>query len=222
MPELAPWPMWNQMNDWTTDVDKTDENRENNCGPESVASCLKYLTGIELPADFIKDVMRGQAYMGYTFVSDLVKFLQEKSEIPCQVHSGDGRTQLQPVVRAAIDAGNPIIVLFFWDINLPESGHFSPVIGYQADGCTRHNVWGGKREFMPWPMFEAWQKFGTAITLKRTRAKDLGVGVRGAVRVDPLTQRVLTLKAEADAWEEANPLWHERLERARAARSVEE
>jgi hypothetical protein len=164
--------MWSQLNDWTADG-RPDENAYNNCGPESVAACLRYLTGIELPADYIKDVMYGEKHLGYTDVPHLVQFLQAKCLVPCETYSGNAATLLQPVVRRAINAGNPIIVLYFWTLSNPASGHFCPVVSYDELGCARANVWNGQMEYWNWNKFEQWQKLGIAIVLKRVRASDL-------------------------------------------------
>jgi hypothetical protein len=193
MPVLGPWAAWTQLNDLTADG-RLDENRFNNCGPEAVAECLKYLTGIELPADFIKDVMYGEAYSGYTDVPHLVNFLQKRCEVPCEVHGGE--PDLQPVIRAALDAGHPIIVLYYWKLELPASGHWCPVIGYDDKGCTRANVWNGKLETWDWATFKKWQKGGVAIVLKRTRPGELAPATR-AVAGDPLVARMLVLMSEA-------------------------
>jgi hypothetical protein len=172
VPQLTPWWNWNQLNDWTADG-LPDKNRLYNCGPESVAECLKYLTGVELPADYIKDVMYGEGYVGETDVPHMVSFLQDRCQVPCEVHSGDANTLLQPLVRQAIDDGNPIIVLFFFTLNDPSSGHFSPVVAYDETGCTRSNTWNGLQETWDWATFEKWQKLGNCVLLLRTRAADL-------------------------------------------------
>ncbi len=174
MPQLTPWWNWNQLNDWTADG-LPDKNRLYNCGPESVAECLKYLTGVELPADYVKDVMYGEGYVGETDVPHMVSFLQDRCQVPCEVHSGNANTLLQPVVRKAIDNGNPIIVLFFFTLNDPSSGHFSPVVAYDETGCTRSNTWNGLQETWDWATFEKWQKLGNCVALLRTRADDLAM-----------------------------------------------
>jgi hypothetical protein len=200
MPALTPWPNWSQMNDWTADG-RPDENRFNNCGPEAVADCLKYLTGIELPADYIKDVMYGEAYTGYTDIPPIVDFLQRLCEVPCEVYRGDVGPHLRPVVQQALDAGHPIIVLFFWKLEEPYSGHFCPIVACDEYGCTRANVWNGQMETWSWDHFEQWQKLGNAIELKRLRAPDLGAGARGFPG-DPLMQRMLAMQAAAQPYVE--------------------
>lgn len=195
---LNPWPLYNQLNDWTVDADGIDENRENNCGPESVAMCLKYLTGVELPADFIKDVVRGDGYKGYTFMTDLSGFLQRRCEVRCAVHTGDATTKLEATVKAALDQSYPIIVLFFWKLEQPESGHFAPVIGYDETGCTRANPWGGVLEKMTWAEFEQWQKMGACIVLERTRAH--GLGAERGLEADPLLLGVEQMLTEAEPY----------------------
>lgn len=194
MPALRPWPKFNQLKDWTTDVDQSDENAENNCGPESVAMCLKYLTGVELPADFIKDVMYSPTYTGYSFDDKLSEFMEKRCAIPVKVHSGDARTRLQPIVEGAIDAGFPIIVLYFWEIKKPESGHWAPVIAYDEEGCTRLNPWGGAAETWSWAKFEAWQKLGLCIVLQRARDPNLG---SRDLETEPLAMQLHALLHEA-------------------------
>lgn len=196
MPMLSPWPLYNQLADWTVDADGVDENRENNCGPESVAMCLKYLTGVELPADFIKDAIYGASFTGYTFMGDLARFLKKRCDLTCEIRSGQEPT-LQPIVKRAIDAGFPTIVLFFFELEKPDSGHFAPVVGYDEGGATRANPWGGKLEYMKWPDFETWQKSSNIIILNRQRPDNLG---RGGLEADPLIQGVEDLLDEAQPY----------------------
>lgn len=196
MTMLNPWPLYNQMNDWTVDADGIDENRENNCGPESVAMCLKYLTGVELPADFIKDVLYGQDFTGYTFMNDLARFLQKRCEIRCDIRVAQD-PDLKPVIQKAIDSGFPMIVLFYWDRDKPESGHFAPVIGYDDKGTTRANPSGGKLEYMKWDEFESWQKGNQCMVLQRQRPDNLG---RGGLELDPMIQGVEEMLKEAQPY----------------------
>ncbi len=196
MPGLSPWPIYNQLDDWTVDDDKIDENKENNCGPESVAMCLKYLTGVELPADFIKDAIYGQKFLGYTNIPDLANFLGRRCAVPCQnVGKGDD-APLQPFVRQAIDTGNPIIVLYYAFLEQPQSGHFCPVISYDDKGCTRANPWGGVLEYQTWDVFERWQK-GYGFILNRVRAQDLPKGDRDLGPFEPMVETALDLRAQA-------------------------
>ena len=106
------------------------------------------------------------------------------------VVAGDANTVLQPVVRQAIDNGYPIIVLFYFSLSDPSSGHFSPVIAYDETGCTRANTWNGLRETWDWPTFEKWQKQGNCLVLKRTRAPDLPVSTNPSL--DHQARPVLT------------------------------
>lgn len=193
MAMLTPWPLYDQNTDWTVDADGIDENRENNCGPESVAMCLKYLTGIELPADFIKDALYGQNYTGYSFMNDLAGFLRKRCEVKCDIHVSQDAS-LQPVIQDAIDQGFPVIVLFYWRREQPESGHFAPVVGYDDKGVSRANPWGGQMEYMTWPDFEAWQKQNQCIVLRRRRVADLDRGLEP----DPLLRGVQEMRQEAE------------------------
>ena len=176
---LHPWPDdWNQLDDWSTD-ENGDQNRYNNCGPESLAATLKYLTGVEMGADEIVETIDNN-HVGYTTVEQLTAWLKRYAEIETEEHYGDASTLLRPVVEGAIDNGYPVIVLFFFDINDPESGHFCPVYGYNDTGVYRHQVYGGGTEFMDWATFEAWQKLGTCFVVKRRRDAQLPAFRRAA------------------------------------------
>lgn len=197
MPMLTPWPLKDQLNDWTLDDGGMNPNAENNCGPASVAMCVKYLTGLDLPSDFIKDVLYGENFLGYTFMNHLANFMQERAATRCELHSGDAHTLLQPIVRRSIDQGFPVIVLYFWRLEEPQSGHFAPVIGYDEGGCTRANPWGGKLEYWGWPMFEEWQKLGNCIVIQRKRDPQLDSESRDFIFDNPMINGVRDLQVEA-------------------------
>lgn len=176
---LHPWPdKWNQLDDWSTD-ENGDQNRYNNCGPESISATLKYLTGVELSADEIVETMDNN-HVGYTTVEQLTAWLTRYAEIETETHYGNASTLLRPVVEEAIDNGYPVVVLFFFDINDANSGHFCPVYGYNDSGIYRHQVYGGGTEFMAWEKFEAWQKLGTCFVVKRRRDAQLPAFRRAA------------------------------------------
>ena len=104
-------------------------------------------------------------------------------------------------MQAALDAGHPIIVLYYLKLELPASGHWCPVIGYDDKGCTRANVWSGQLETWDWATFQKWQKGGVAILLKRIRPSELAPATR-AVAGDPLVARMLVLLSEAQLYVE--------------------
>ena len=171
--ELSPWPDWNQRTD-PGDGGEVSQNAMNDCGPESVAEVVWHLTGVELEADYIKDVIKGEGYVGYTSVADLSGYLNTRAGVPTRAYAGDATTKLQPVVQAALSAGCPIIVLFFWDLN-PASptyltgGHFCPVVACDDQVVTRSNPWTGQRESWSWAHFEEFQQMGTALVCLRRR-----------------------------------------------------
>lgn len=197
MPALKPWPAYNQRKGLAFDDDKKSENADNNCGPTSVAMCLKYLTGVEIPADFIKDVMYGPEYLGYTYDNELRAFLEKRCDIPCEAHSGTSKTLLRPTVEAAIDAGYPIIVLYFWKLDTYEGGHWAPVIAYDEAGCTRQDPWTGLADTWSWAKFEQAQNRGHCIVLKRKRDPNLGSRDLDT-ELDPTTLTAFTMIAEAE------------------------
>lgn len=175
--ELAPWPYeWDQLNDWSFDADG-DQGRGNNCGPQSVAASLQHLGMGEWSGDVVREVVAafyGGSQADYLQVEHLTKFLRRFAGIECDTYQGDGNTLLRPVVEESITLGYPLIVLFAWDYDrFNETGHFMPVVGYDASGVYCHQVWGGGRVFMAWDEFEAWQKYGTALRLRRRRSSQI-------------------------------------------------
>jgi len=177
--ELAPWPDWNQRTDGTGDG-RVSENAANDCGPESAAECIKYITGVELQADYIKDAMYGEDYVGYSDVPHLCAFLNGRCAIPTESMAGDASTLLRPVVQKALSQGWPVIVLFFWDLSALSGGHFCPVVACDDQTMTRSNPWTGARERWSWLHFEMWQREGTAIVCRRQRSLVSGGLVAGA------------------------------------------
>ena len=171
--ELTPWPTaWTQLDDWSLDTDG-DQARENNCGAQSVAAALYHLTGVEQSCDVIREtVVRffGAPKNGYLTTDHLVSYLRRFCGVECQVASGDGSTRLRPLVEQAVTDGTPLIVLFAWDYErFDATGHFCPVVGYNADGVFVHEVYRGGRKALTWTQFEDWQKYGQAIRLLRRR-----------------------------------------------------
>lgn len=173
---LHPWPFYSQLDDWTTDIDGVDENKTKNCGPECLAMCLKWATGVELPADFIKDAMKGAGYVGVTTLADLAAFLTRRCEVPSDLTGpGDATTLLRPVVEGAITQGYPVIVLFSGNgVDLAETvGHFMVVVGVDEAGAVCADPWGGKMRSLDWATFERLQRLGQALVVKRRRDDQL-------------------------------------------------
>lgn len=167
--ELRDWPWhWNQLTDGTLDGTRT--GWENNCGPESLAECVFYITAgrFELKADEIHDQLMADNESRYTSIAELSQWCQWHG-IEVEPLSGNASTLLQPKVRWAIANGKPIIVLFAANLDTLTGGHFCPVYAYNADGCWRANPWGGKSEFMTWAEFERAQLTGQALILHATR-----------------------------------------------------
>ena len=205
MPALSPWPNWSQLDDWTADGGP-DENRLNNCGPESAAECLKYLTGVELPADFIKDAMYGEAYTGYTDVGHLVDFLQRRCEVPVRF------TAEMPIRSCSRSCSRPSMPrIRSWccitgSLSSPTAAtsvRSSPTIKTAAPVPTSGTA---KLETWDWATFEKWQKFGIAIVLKRTHTADLTRGMaaeplvnrmRNHTEARPFIERALARRAPA-------------------------
>ena len=132
--------------------------------------------GVELPADFIKDAMKGAGYVGVTTLADLAAFLTRRCEVPSDLTGpGDATTLLRPVVEGAITQGYPVIVLFSGNgVDLAETvGHFMVVVGVDDAGVVCADPWGGKMRSLDWGTFERLQRLGQALVVKRRRDDQL-------------------------------------------------
>lgn len=166
--ELEPWPYWSQLTDWTADG-ADDENRLNDCGPECVAMALKYLTGVELPADYVKDVMKGQGYQGYTTADDLRAFLGRYCETPAEEIVCSSQRQLLWNEWRYLVRGRPLIGLFSFSAPGADDGHFRAVVGANPTQVITADPWTGQRRVESYADHWAWSK-GMLLGIQRTRS----------------------------------------------------
>lgn len=164
--ELQPWPFYSQLNDWT--ADGNDDNASYNCGPESVAMVIAYLTGVTLPASFIKDTLYGEGYVGDTSVNANAGFLERYAGTPCDIYSCPTADNLLWTEWSFLKEGRPLIGLFYFDAP-GVGGHFRAVIGmdehfvYTADPWTGQKRAEGRLEHWSWSQ-------GILIGCRRSRA----------------------------------------------------
>ena len=158
MPELVPWAYWNQLDDPMTADGRPDENRIFNCGAEAVAEIVWYTHGVELPADYFKDRIRGESYQGYLYTGDLVTALTRWGGVPAQEWQADAYTATGRIAMA-LDNARPVIVLLYIDPANENSGHFCTAIGYDTDNIILADPWGGYRRAIGWAEFQSvWWK----------------------------------------------------------------
>jgi hypothetical protein len=141
--ELSPWQFWNQTADPARDHDVgSGPNAQNDCGPESLAMCLWYLTNVELDADYIWDTMRPGGELGYTSIDDLQQFLQRYCSIPVDVvrvsatwNAGSAEYWLLlSHIYLALEAGHPLIGLYSFTAPNSDDGHFRAIYGMTGTG----------------------------------------------------------------------------------------
>jgi hypothetical protein len=154
--ELADWPYtWSQLTDWTSDADKTDENKFNNCGPECLSMVIKWVTGYEDSADTIKDRIKGDAHVGFTFVNpDLSQYLQTQASIPVRVYHEGEAHNIRQVIQDALNQEHPVCVLYTYLINGRGVNHFAVAVGYDANNVILANPWQGTKDVVTWADFE--------------------------------------------------------------------
>ena len=165
---LTPWPYWSQLSDWTTDADKTDENATQNCGPESIAMCLKYLTGVEEPADFIKDVILGQNTVGTTTAQQLASYLRHYCEIPVDILISGSQNQFTWWVWEYLHRGKPLIWLRSFAYSTDPILHWCPLNFMSPTQIGEADPWTGTSK--KYSYADAWTWGGnTMLGLHRTR-----------------------------------------------------
>jgi len=167
---LKPWPFWSQLHDWTTDP-QGDVNAQNNCGPESVAMCLRFLTGVSLPAAFVKDVLYGESYVGYTDVPDLEKFFETYCETPATTILTTSAANQAWWEWKFLRQGKPLIGLFYGYQDAQgalQGGHFRAVIGQTRDSVTTADPWTGAARVETVAEHWTWSK-GLLIGVDRIR-----------------------------------------------------
>lgn len=158
-----PWQFWNQLNDWTLDPDRADENRVNNCGPECCAMLLWHLRGVELSADQVKDWLLGAESTGYTTLAQLRRFLTFQHV----------RSSFQPAEPATIgqyvDWGQPVIILQQGMVEPRGYWHFVVAIDREGDNLIVANPWGGTRDSITPSAWTGAAVYPTALYVDETR-----------------------------------------------------
>lgn len=164
---LSPWPIYGQLADWTADA-APDENRANNCVPESIAMCIKYITGVELPADYIKDVEYGEGYQGYTSFSKASWFLSRFCEIPNGIWEAPHNAGALWHVWNALRQGHPCIGLFEYNGKSSGLRHVMPYIYLDAHTVKVVDPW--RAEVLTWDYatHDRWSHY-TGLTMTRKR-----------------------------------------------------
>jgi len=166
--ELKPWPFYSQLADWRANL--PDPNAANNCGPECVAMVMKFLTGVELPANVIKDAIYGEGYVGYSNVPDLEAYLRNYCETDAAtILTRSARNQAWWEWRY-LKQGKPLIGLF-WSTMVNgrgQGGHFRAVIGQTPHTVITADPWTGTRRVETIEEHWQWSK-GLLIGVDRVR-----------------------------------------------------
>jgi len=168
---LDPWPFYSQLDDWTVDPDKTDENASYNCGPESVAMCVKYCTGVEQPADYIKDIILGQGAVGVTSAKQLTDYLKQYCNINSDTVWCASQNNFTWNLWDAICSGKPAIWLRAFDYVGSNTLHWCPIYYIDQGAIKEADPWTGNSRWFNYADAWAWAE-GTVIKLHRTRWDD--------------------------------------------------
>lgn len=164
---LYPFPVWGQNVDWTADG-RPDENKAHNCLPESVAMCLKHLTGIELPADFIKDVEYGEGYTGDTDFNHAQSFLTRHCDTRSHQWSASGNSDTLWHVWNGLHRGFPVIGLFRYGGTPTGYPHCCPYIYLDATTVKVVDPWDAIIRSWTYDEHAAWSA-NYGLTLQRAR-----------------------------------------------------
>lgn len=170
---VAPWKTWNQLDDWVVDRDGIDENKQNNCGMQCVAMAVWAMYGVELNSDYIKDLLYGDAYLGYTSCDKLAYYFRRYTMTPTDIYANVPFEVSRELIVDAVRLGQPVIALQYWRRDQPNSGHFVCVIRVDDNGLTVSNPYGGKIEHMDWYTFSLWHKGWLVIPRPSSKRGDL-------------------------------------------------
>lgn len=114
----------------------------NDCLPTSVAAVIRWLRGVSVPPDAIRDWAYGDGTQGYTRPGEIVPYLS-LFDIPYEHRI----TSLpMPVLQEAAANGWPVLA---WTYEPGGYYHWTPVTGLGDGQVIRHQVYGGYRETLP-------------------------------------------------------------------------
>lgn len=121
------------------DADGRADDPYNDCLPAAVAAVLRWLRGIVVQPDAVRDWAYGDGTRGYTEPGPILPYL-------AQYGIGYAVTTTQTplaAVKDALDKGRPVLAR-----TREPAGyyHWTPLTGYGAGQVIRHQVYGGYRE----------------------------------------------------------------------------
>lgn len=140
--ELTPWHYWSQLTDWVW-RGGIDNNKSMNCLPESISMSLKYITDVELPAAYIKDVEYGTDYTGYTYFDAAQHFLRHYCGIATEVIWAESQDQYTYHVWDYICHGFCICDDRYFTAPGSTDRHIMPVVGIKQDVIVHADPWQG-------------------------------------------------------------------------------
>lgn len=149
------WYDWGQNADWTSDG-RPDENKADNCLMESLAECIKFLTHVELPADYIKDVLYGDGYTGFTYFRDAVRFLADYCDLPGYEWSHPTMGDTLWEVWNALKSGHPCIGLFQYGGISGGTPHCMPYLYLDTGKVIVSDPWTAQRRTFTYSEHNNW------------------------------------------------------------------
>lgn len=120
------------------------------CGYECVAMCLRIMTGVQVPAAYLRWLVKGPGENSLATADDLVAAFALNEHA---AHRRDAPFDaLKVEIGHSIAARKPAIVLGRW---LSPEGHWMVVEQVDdARGVLFRDPWGGPQYWLPWPVVE--------------------------------------------------------------------
>ena len=165
---LTPFPLWGQLIDWTA-KGENDNNSQYNCGPESIAMVLKYLTGIELPAYYIKDVETSMSYVGDTTTVEMVHYFTTLCETKVTEHVAQSKEHLAWLIWKYLHDGKPLIWLRSFASPTDTVYHFAPIVYADNNMIGEADPWTAQMKYYTYDEAYSWFA-GWLLGIERTRS----------------------------------------------------
>jgi hypothetical protein len=142
-------PAWDQTTDIA--VGGISATGQIDCGPECVAMCLRVLTGVQVPASYLRWLVKGPNDMSLTTADDLVQMFQVNEH---HAHRRDAPfSALLNEVGNSVRAGKPGIILGRW---LGPMGHWMCFENVDPlKGIFFRDPYGGPEYWVPWDRVQA-------------------------------------------------------------------
>lgn len=142
------WPMVNQLNSPTDDGGQ-DENSIENCGEANVCSIARFVAGVVVEPDWVKDIILRQNATGPTNDHQLHDVMTNRLGVPSTLYYPSDMGVAMAIIRSYIRDQRPVICLRYFGTIGGSAAHWETVFGGNGPDDTHTaqlyvaDPWGG-------------------------------------------------------------------------------